>query len=106
MPAKGGAQVAMTDGGSFDDKPRWGPDGRTLYFTSNRGGRSEVWARRFDPAKGTPVGEIFRVTSFDRGPRMLAPALDQASMALSANRIYLPMYEASGHIWILDEVDK
>jgi len=106
MPAKGGARIAMTDGGSFDDKPRWGPDGRTLYFTSNRGGRSEVWARRFDPASGVPVGEVFRVTSFDRGPRMLAPALDQASMALSTNRIYLPMYEPSGHIWILDEVDK
>jgi len=27
-------------------------------------------------------------------------------MSISAKRIFLPMYEASGQIWILDRVDR
>ena len=38
IPTSGGAWRAITDGAWFDDKPRWGPDGRVLYFVSNRSG--------------------------------------------------------------------
>ena len=42
MPAQGGPWTPITDGvtGS-DDKPRWAPDGPTIYFISNRDGRPE-----------------------------------------------------------------
>ena len=52
VPAAGGPWQAITDGSWFDDKPRWGPDGRILYFVSNRTGVANVWARRFDDATG------------------------------------------------------
>jgi hypothetical protein len=41
----------------FDDKPRWGPNGRMLYFVSNRTGVASVWGRRFDSSTGTPIGD-------------------------------------------------
>jgi hypothetical protein len=73
---------------------------------SNRGGRSDVWGRRFDPSTGRPIGEVFRVTTFDRGPRIVAPFLSQFGMVLSRSRIFLPMYEATGHVWVLDRADE
>lgn len=107
MRAAGGAGwTALTDGTAYDDKPRWSPDGRTVYFVSNRGGRPDVWGRRFDPVAGRPEGGIFRVTAFDRGPRILAPFLRQLGMVISADRLFLPMYEATGHLWVLDQVDQ
>jgi hypothetical protein len=106
MPAEGGPRVPLTDAGWYDDKPRWSPDGRTLYFVSNRGGRSDVWGRRFDPALGQPTGELFRVTSFDQSPRTLISDVGQLSMVISAKKIFLPMHEASGHLWVLDQVDR
>ncbi len=106
MPAEGGPRIPVTDSGWYDDKPRWAPDGRTLYFVSNRGGRSDVWGRRFDPVRGLPTGELFRVTSFDQGPRTLTSDVGQLSMVISSRKIFLPMHEASGHLWILEQIDR
>ncbi|MCC7009637.1 MAG: PD40 domain-containing protein [Acidobacteria bacterium] len=107
MPARSGASwTPLTDGQSYDDKPRWAPDGRTLYFVSNRGGRPDVWGRRFDPETGEPESGVFRVTSFDRGPRILPTFLRQLGMVISTNHLFLPMYEATGHLWVLDGVDR
>ena len=64
MPRAGGEWVAVTDGESYDDKPRWPPDGRALYFLSARDGSLNLWGRRFDPETGTVVGAPYRVTSF------------------------------------------
>ena len=71
-PARGGGEervpaewTRITEGTSGDDKPRWSPDGKTLYFISSRAGLFNVWGMRFDPAIGQPVGEPFRVTAFD-----------------------------------------
>ena len=44
MPATGGKWVAVTDGTSYDDKPRWSPDGKVLYFLSARDGALNLWA--------------------------------------------------------------
>ena len=33
----------ITDAGSSDSSPRWGPDSRALYFLSARSGSSQVW---------------------------------------------------------------
>jgi Tol biopolymer transport system component len=35
--------IQVTTNGSVDDSPMWGPDGRTIYFRSNRGGAWGIW---------------------------------------------------------------
>ncbi|MEO8483518.1 MAG: winged helix-turn-helix domain-containing protein [Acidobacteriota bacterium] len=106
MPATGGEWTPITDGASYDDKPRWSPDGRTLYFISNREGRSNVWAQRFDAGVGRPIDPPFRVTSFDQGRQTITPYIEQLTMSVTKSRLVLPMYEATGQIWILDRVDR
>jgi len=105
MPATGGPWHPVTDGQAYDDKPRWSPDGRVLYYVSNRDGRFEVWGRRFEPETGRVVGDAFRVTSFEGSRRILSPYLADMEMIVTADRLFLPMYEVSSRIWMLDQVD-
>ena len=45
----------------WPDKPRWSPDGRTLYFLSQgRDGYFDLWGVPIDPARGTQSGSRFK----------------------------------------------
>ncbi len=52
IPANGGKPVAVTDDDAADFSPVWSPDGRYLYFSSNRTGRMSLWRVRIDEATG------------------------------------------------------
>jgi len=106
IPAAGGSWRAITEGTWFDDKPRWGPDGRILYFVSNRTGVANVWGRRFDHRSGMPIGEPFPVTSFRSAQFALTPRTVQMDIAVTATHLLLPMSEARSEIWMLDRVDR
>jgi Tol biopolymer transport system component len=106
IPAAGGAWRAMTDGAVFDDKPRWGPDGRVLYYVSDRDGVKNVWGRRFDNTKGIPVGEPFPVTSFRSPQFLISPQAVQMDIAITATHLMIPMSESRGDIWMVDQVDR
>ncbi len=106
IPAAGGAWRPITDGAWFDDKPRWGPDGRILYFVSNRTGVANVWGRRFDNSTGTPIGEPFPVTSFRSAEFVLTPRTVQMDIAITATTLLLPMKESRSDIWMLDQIDR
>ena len=104
VPAGGGEWTRLTEGRHFDDKPRWAPDGRTLYFISNRTGFFNVWGIRFEPVTGQPVGEPFRVTPFDSPSQMILEDVRTMELALATNRLVLPLMEVTGNLWILENV--
>jgi Tol biopolymer transport system component/DNA-binding winged helix-turn-helix (wHTH) protein len=106
MPTSGGPWRPVTDGQAYDDKPRWSADGRTLYFISNRDSRFEVWARRFDPETGQPQDAPFRVTALEGARQILSPYLADMEMFITPSRIFLPMFEASSRVWMLDQADR
>ena len=101
-PAQGGARIRMTSGMSTDEAPQWAPDGKALYFVSNRDGTLNVWGQRIDPASGVPAGEAFRVTAFnDQARRILTTPLEPP-MVMDDRHLYLPVAETSSEIWVLD----
>jgi Tol biopolymer transport system component/DNA-binding winged helix-turn-helix (wHTH) protein len=106
VPASGGEWKRITEAKYYDDKPRWTPDGRRLYFVSNRTGFFNVWGIDFDQATGEPRGEPFRVTKFESPAQMILPNASTMEMALAADRIVLPIMEVSGGIWILENVGR
>ena len=107
MPASGGEWHAITDGHAYDDKPHWSPDGRTIYFASDRGGLWNVWGLRFDPATGKRLGDPFRVTSLESPRQTLATSqLNRMQFAVTASHLFLPLTETSGELWMLENIDK
>ncbi|MPY91232.1 MAG: hypothetical protein GEU99_25390 [Luteitalea sp.] len=105
-PAEGGPWTAITEDRYFEDKPRWSPDGRTLYFLSNRTGFFNVWGRRFDPQRGKPVGEPFQVSQFDSSVQMVRNDVSNLQIAVTRDRLILPITQTLGAIWVLENVDQ
>jgi Tol biopolymer transport system component/DNA-binding winged helix-turn-helix (wHTH) protein len=104
--ATGGPLVRITDPMNWSDKPRWAPDGKTLYFLSSRGGFFNVWGVHFDPARGNVVGDPFRVTNFDSTRPMIPKHMSPVGFSLTHNSLVLTMEQVSGSIWVLNDVDQ
>jgi serine/threonine protein kinase len=51
--AGGGPIRRLTDDRGADSRPAWARDGRSIYFSSDRTGRSEIWQAPLDG--GTPI---------------------------------------------------
>ncbi|MBA2440521.1 MAG: serine/threonine-protein kinase [Thermoleophilaceae bacterium] len=91
----------------FPDKPRWAPDGRTLYFLSRHPGLFfNLWGVRFDPEGGRPVGAPFMITRFESPGNMIDPDIAEIESGISAQRAMLTLATVTGNIWMLDNVDK
>jgi Tol biopolymer transport system component len=104
MAASGGPWIRITDGKHWDDKPRWSPDGKTIYFVSGRGGFFNVWGIRFDAVKGKPVGDPFQVTSFESPSLMIPTNIPPVELSVTQEKLVLTIAEVSGSIWVLDSV--
>jgi serine/threonine protein kinase/Tol biopolymer transport system component/Tfp pilus assembly protein PilF len=63
IPAYGGDAVAVTDSTTTDSNPVWSPDGKFLYFSSNRGGSVNIWRVAIDEQSGAVSGQPEAVTT-------------------------------------------
>lgn len=63
MTPSGGAVVPVTIDVATAWNPVWSPDGRSLFFSSNRGGSMNLWRVRMDEASGTALGQPEPVTT-------------------------------------------
>jgi Tol biopolymer transport system component/DNA-binding winged helix-turn-helix (wHTH) protein len=104
MAATGGPWIRITDGKHWDDKPRWSPDGKTIYFVSGRNGFFNVWGIRFDAVREKPVGDPFQVTSFESPSLMVPTNIPPVELSLTQEKLVLTIAEVSGSIWVLDNV--
>jgi Tol biopolymer transport system component len=82
MPAGGGRALKQTEHGGIDAQPVWAPDGRALYFVSDRTGDQNVWKLGIEPATGSAVGEPQQVTFFTDG-RVMHPRLFAAGRRMA-----------------------
>jgi len=106
IPASGGPWTRITDGQHWDDKPRWSPDGNTIYFVSRPGGFFNVWGVRFDPSTGKTVGQPFQISKFDSQRLKILEAIPYVGLSLTQDKLVLTMSQDSGNIWVLDNVDQ
>lgn len=59
IPVEGGTPRALAPSPSADHSPVWSPDGRSLYFLSNRERSTQVWRIELDgDAVATPVTDL------------------------------------------------
>jgi Tol biopolymer transport system component/DNA-binding winged helix-turn-helix (wHTH) protein len=106
VPAHGGDWIRVTDRKQWDDKPRWSPDGKTIYFVSGRGGFYNVWGNHFDPVNGRVIGAPFQLTNFDDPALMVPPYIPDVGLSIAQGRIAVTVSQSSGSIWMLNRVDE
>lgn len=69
VPVLGGASRQLTTTGDMNERPRWSPDSKQIFFTSNRGGSSQIWAMNAD---GSNARQITRFAA-EAGGILLSP---------------------------------
>jgi len=75
IPAAGGKAVPVTRDASLNWNPVWSPDGRFLYFASDRSGSMDLWRVPIDEETGEVQGEPvpLRVPTPWAGPMAISP---------------------------------
>src|SRR5439155_16032370 len=63
VAAGGGEPVPVTNDDDLDWNPVWAPDGKYLYFSSDRGGSMNLWRVRIEEASGKLLGPPEPVTT-------------------------------------------
>jgi Tol biopolymer transport system component len=104
MAATGaGKPIPLTDGPSVDFSPAWSPDGKVVYFLSDRDGFRCLWAVRVNPTNLKAAESPFAVAHFHDARRSaidvpkavlnLSVARDQAVFVLNGR---------TGNIWMAE----
>jgi len=101
-PAPPEEWIAITDGKTMDRDPVWAPNGRMVYFLSERDGFRCIWAQRLDASSRKPVGEPFVVEHFHTARQSLKRVgnrSDRIGLSVSSDRMVLSFGELTGNIW-------
>jgi len=106
MAATGGPWIPIATDGQWNDKPRWSPNGKVIYFVSLRNGFYNVYGLRFDPAEGKPIGSRFQVTEFKSPSARIPKEIMSVELAVSQDRLIVNVEQVSGNIWVLGHTDR
>jgi Tol biopolymer transport system component len=87
-----GTATALTDSIQNNQSPIWTPDGRAVYFVTNRNGPRDIYAIAVG-SSGKPSGDPVRLTT----------GLNAMSIALSGDgqRLAYSVYSAKANVWSL-----
>jgi Tol biopolymer transport system component len=86
----------------FADKPRWAPDGNSLYFTSQHEGKLVIYRQALDPGSKTPIGGPSVIHRFDSGRFSFREVtMTSRDISVSTDRIVFPLVELTGNVWLI-----
>jgi Tol biopolymer transport system component/DNA-binding winged helix-turn-helix (wHTH) protein len=102
IPAPNADWIQVTEEHGWADKPRWSPDGNTMYFVSKRDGFLCIWAQRLDPATKHPAGAPLPIYHFHSN-RLSLNAIGGGLLEIDVanDGIVMNLAEFTGNIWKL-----
>lgn len=84
ISAAGGTPVPVTDDAAVDWSPVWAPDGKHLYFASDRGGTMNLWRVAINEDTGKTLGEPESVTTPSKFIGQFSVSADGKMIAFTA----------------------
>jgi serine/threonine protein kinase/Tol biopolymer transport system component len=107
IPASGGEPVAAVSDDHVNWNPVWSPDGRFLYFVSDRSGSMNLWRIPIDEPTGRTLGEPQPITpssqslgllSLSRDGRRIAYATDEEKSNLERRSLDPASHRVSSEV--------
>ena len=100
VPARFEDWIAIEHASLWDDKPRWAPNGKLLYFLSDRDGRFCLWAQHLDPDSKRPLGKPFAVWHFHSSRADVRNVgLGLLEIGIARDKAVFGIGEVRGNIW-------
>jgi Tol biopolymer transport system component len=87
IAAAGGDAVLVTDDAALDWNPVWAPDGKSLFFASDRGGSMNLWRVPIDEESGRPLGPPESLTVPSRFVGHVSVSADGRRIAYCSNEV-------------------
>jgi Tol biopolymer transport system component len=103
IPVDGGTPVPLVDDGHINWNPVWSPDGRYLYYVSDRNGSPNLWRVRIDEGSGRAEGDPEPLTTPAQWSGQLSLAADGRRIAYAtrdgrSNLERIPFHREAGTI--------
>jgi serine/threonine protein kinase/Tol biopolymer transport system component len=103
VPVDGGTPVPVVDDGHINWNPVWSPDGRYLYYVSDRIGTMNLWRVRIDERSGKVRGEPEPLTTPTPWSGQISIAADGRRIVFAtrdgrSNLVRIPLDPAAGTV--------
>ena len=95
--------ISISEGETTDREPYWSPDGRRLFFMSDRDGFRCIWYRDMDPETGRPSGPAHSIAHFHNAGELLAgPRGSTGSIGFTATKkdLVFTVARSTGNLWL------
>jgi WD40-like Beta Propeller Repeat len=96
--------IPVTDGAHWDLSPAWAPDGRSIYFVSERDGQRCIWNQRLDPATHRPVGAPEPIYHFHTPERTLMRSVSyRGAEAIwgAVGSLFFSLDQTASTLWLM-----
>jgi Tol biopolymer transport system component len=93
--------IAVTEGEHVDEENAWSPDGKLLYYVSERDGLGRcLWAQPLDPLSKRPDGEPLAVLhSHEMRHAIIRTGSGPQNIDVAPDAVYFSMQEFSSNVW-------
>lgn len=92
-PAGPKSTITIAEADYYIGQPAWSPNGRWLYYLSEKSGRCAIFARELDPRTKVPVGDERQLFASTESRLMLNFPKGNGKIGVAADRI---IFEATG----------
>jgi Tol biopolymer transport system component len=94
------APISVAEAGYYLGSPGWSPNGRWLYYLSDKSGRTSLFARPLDPRTKNPTGEEREVFSAMESRLWLNFPKGNGSIGVAEDRIVFEGTVMTGNIYV------
>jgi Tol biopolymer transport system component len=94
--------ISISEDETTDREPFWSPDGKRLFFISDRDGFRCIWFRPIDPQTGRPSGPAVAYAHFHHSGELLAgPKASTGSIGFTATNkdLVFTVARSTGNLW-------